>query len=166
MRHSRIYKNARVLDKLIDYYRNAHPGKKLPSKKVLDILMPLLFSDAQHIGRGYFKHAYYVSSSTRDLVLKIGKSESIRADIKVYKRLPKTVRNRYFAKLYWHTRYCLLQKYGKKAIVPKHIVDGLNQIGQQYGISDIGISNTKNIRKIDGHFKIIDANLRKKKWLS
>jgi hypothetical protein len=56
------------------------------------------------------------------------------------------LRNRYFAKIYWGTKYCLLQKYGRKAKVPAPVLKKLRAFGKQYRLTDI---NEANIRKVD-----------------
>jgi hypothetical protein len=90
--------------------------------------------------------------------LKIGREEYIKADIEAYMKLPKRIRNRYFAKIYWKTKYCLIQKYGKKTKIPKEILQKLRNVAKKFGLTDI---RRANIRKIDGRFKIVDASIRK-----
>jgi len=73
-----------------------------------------------------------------------------------YHSLPKNIRNRYFAKIYWLTDHCLLQKYGRATRVPDHELRKLKSVGKEYGLRDI---RPANIRKVDGRFKIVDASL-------
>jgi hypothetical protein len=96
-----------------------------------------------------------VSSRERDLVLKVSNPKHLRRDLQAYERIPPTLRNRYFAKIYWKSKYCLLQKYGEKGHVPAERLTRLKKIGRRYGLTDIRPSN---IRRVDGHFKIVDAN--------
>jgi len=73
-----------------------------------------------------------------------------------YHCLPQNIRNRYFAKIYWLTDHCLLQKYGKGNKVPEKALQKLKGIGKKYGLLDI---RRANIRKVDGKFKIVDASI-------
>lgn len=95
-----------------------------------------------------------MSSLARDLALKIGGEENITKDIEVYDSLPSNIRNRYFAKIYWHTRYCLLQKYGKAVKIPPKTLEALRGKAASYRLTDV---RAANIRKVDGRFKIVDA---------
>jgi len=159
MRHARIYKKARFIDQLVDYYKQGRGRRSFPHKVVHDVVR-LLFPGSELSGRGFFKTVHKVSSPARHLVLKTASSRSILWDLRVYKRLPATIRNRYFAKVYWRTKYCLLQKYGKEGKIPTDRLGQLKSIGKRYGLGDI---RPVNIRKIDGRFKIVDANLRKRR---
>src|SRR5712692_2145202 len=94
-------------------------------------------------------------SRERDLVLKTGNRRSLYQDWRTYRRLPATLRNRYFAKLYWRTKYCLLQKYGKAGRVPPKRLATLKTVAQEHGLIDV---RPDNIRLVEGVFKIVDAS--------
>lgn len=156
MRHTRIYEKALLLDAIVRAYRRSRGRKSFPHKMVGQII-PLLFPGSKRLGRGAFKTAYRVSSTARNLVLKTARSRYIRRDLELYKTIPSRVRNRYFAKIYWGTKYCLLQKYGKEKNVPQKIRKKLKAKGKEFGLSDV---RDDNIRWVDRRFKIVDANLR------
>ena len=90
-------------------------------------------------------------------MLKAARTRHIRRDLQLYKAIPGRIRNRYFAKIYWGTRHCLLQKYGDQKKVPPEIRKKLSAKGKKLGLSDI---RDDNIRWVDGQFKIVDANPR------
>lgn len=90
------------------------------------------------------------------MVLKFSMEKNIKKDFETYTRLPPSIRNRYFAKIYWSTKYCLLQKYGKKAKVPDDKLQQLKIVAKKYGLSDVRVAN---IRKVNGNFKIVDASV-------
>jgi hypothetical protein len=107
-----------------------------------------------------FKTAYKVSSRTRELVLKAANRRSILRDLRAYRLLPRTLRNRYFAKVYWRTKYCLLQKYGSPGPVPPAGLARLKAVGKRYGLTDV---REANIRKVGGVFKLVDANVSRRR---
>ena len=72
----------------------------------------------------------------------------------IYRKLPISVRNRYFAKIYWNTHYTMLQRYGTNGKTPIARLRLLKMIAKKYGLRDFG---PRNIRTIDGVSKIIDA---------
>jgi len=156
MRHETIYKKALYIDEFVDLYMRAKKRRTFPHKEVGQIIR-LLFPSSMSRGRGAFKTVHKISSRERDLVLKMSRNENIRNDIETYYRLPRTKRNRCFAKIYWNTKYCLLQKYGKAVKVPPHVVESLKKKVKPYGLSDV---RADNIRKVNGIFKIVDASTK------
>lgn len=167
MRHKTIWNKALFLDEFIEKYNKIRHRRAFPHNQA-GIMVKLLFPESKRLGKNSyakFKRAYYVSSRTRDLVLKIGDAKNVKLDGNAYKYLPKTVRNRYFAKIYWHTKYCLLQKYGKEVKIPKNqkskLKDDINWHlrNKPYYLSDI---RPDNIRQVDGTPKVIDATLKKR----
>ena len=159
MRHKRIHERAKLLDQLIVEFNASRHGTQLPRQQIFAAI-PLLFPGSKHAGKGVFKTVFKVSSRSRDLVIKIARPRSLRNDLEAYRKIPKTIRNRYFAKIYWSTRYCLLQKYGEEVSVPEGRRKDLAKKVAQYGLVDVKYAN---IRMIDGAFKIVDANLTRAK---
>jgi len=155
MRHALIHKKAVFIDAFVDNYRKIRHRSTFPHKEVAHIIH-LLFPGSSYSGRGAFKTVHRVSSRTRDLVLKTSNRRNIRNDDRAYRKLPKTIRNRYFAKVYWRTKYCLLQKFGKSSKVPSDKLNSLKSIARKYGLTDV---RPANVRKVDGKFKIVDASL-------
>ena len=95
-----------------------------------------------------------IRSPKRKVVLKFGNQKAIKRDFNAYKKCG----NRYFAKIYWHTKYCMLQKYGANKKIPEDELKRLKTIAKEkYGLIDI---KEDNIRKVDGIFKIVDANVK------
>jgi hypothetical protein len=152
MVYGEIRKKAILIDKFIDSNRKTF---SLPMKEI-DVIIRYLFPSCYIRSSGWVKTVFKICSDKGAVVLKIGKKEGIENDHKVYKRLPKHIRRRYFAKIFWHTKYCLLQEYGEEAKLAKSDIDDLKALGYRYGLSDI---RKENIRMIDGKLKIIDANL-------
>lgn len=157
IRHALIYKKAKFIDEFIDKYKSIRQRTSFPHREVATIIR-LLFPGSNYSGRGALKTVHKVSSRARDLVLKTSHPKNIRNDQRAYKRLPENIRNRYFGKIYWTTKYCLLQKYGKKSQVPPDIQKKLRQIAKLYRLIDV---RKDNVRRIDGRFKIVDANVSK-----
>ncbi len=156
IRHASIYKKAKFIDQFIDKYKSVRKRFSFPHKEVATIIH-FLFPNSTYSGRGAFKTVHKVSSRARNLVLKTSQPKNIRNDERAYRRLPSNLRNRYFAKIYWRTKYCLLQKYGKRTSIPSDRLKKLKSIAKQYKLTDV---RPDNVRKVDGHFKIVDASLR------
>lgn len=159
-RHRKIYKTAVLIDGFVDRYKKGRKRRTFPHKEV-KIIMHLIIPGSRYTGRGAFKTVHKVSSRARDLVLKTSNPKNIRSDVRAYRKLPSSIRNRYFAKVYWWTKYCLLQKFGRKARnVPDDAMRRLKEVGRKHGLADI---RPENVRKVDGHYKIVDASVRKKR---
>lgn len=153
-RHSKLKQRAEILDLIIDHYIKARNRKNFPRKIVAE-LVRLIFPDSSFQGRGFFKEVHAIRSPAHTRVLKLSNKKSTARDWRLYNRLPGSSRNHYFAKIYWRTKYCLLQKYGRKAKVPKAQLEKLRAFGRKNHLTDI---KSDNIRKIDGRFKIVDAH--------
>jgi hypothetical protein len=158
VRHSTLKQKAEIIDFIVDRYKKIH-GRKYFPKKILRDIVPLFFPRSRYVGRGVHKEVYAIRTPAHTRVLKISNEVSTRRDLQVYKRLPKSIRNRYFAKLYWQTKYCSLQKYGSKETVPAAEKIKLTEVGKKYGLIDI---RDDNIRSFGRQFKIIDAHPSKK----
>lgn len=155
-RHELIYRKAEFIDQFVDSYKRIRKRSTFPHKEVA-VIVRFLFPGSSYAGRGAFATVHKVSSRARDLVLKTSVPKKTRNDERAYRRIPENIRNRYFAKVYWRTKYCLLQKYGEEADVPAAKLAQLKAIGKKFGLSDI---RPANVRKVDGLFKIVDATLR------
>lgn len=156
MRHAKIHKKAVFLDSVIDAYKKARNRKNFPHEVVKQIL-PLLFPHSSYKGKGWYKSVHKVSTRTRDLVLKTGNAKSIRRDYRVFARINGRGRNRDFAKIYWSTKYCMLQKYGKSRKVPPSELSRLKAEARRRNLGDV---RQDNIRFMEGRFKIVDASRR------
>lgn len=153
-RHSSLKRKAEIIDTIIDEYNKVRQRKNFP-RKIVEQLVDLFFPDSNFVGRGVFKEVHAVRSRARKRVLKLSSAKSTTRDWKAYNKLPGTIRNRYFAKIYWRTKYCQLQKYGTRATVPEGALKKLRQIGKKYDLADI---KSDNVRKVEGSFKIVDAS--------
>ena len=105
---------------------------------------------------GWHKIVFGIHSIDQKIVLKVGPKNSIEKDHRAYKRVPESMRHQLFARIFWHTKYCLLQQYGSSANASKNELDNLKRIVYQYGIFDI---KTENLKRINGEIRIIDANV-------
>ena len=105
---------------------------------------------------GLHKLVFRLRHKSHELALKIGKSEAIERDHEAYKQMPPSIRHVYFARVFWHTKYCLLQEYGVEADVSAQDLVQLRAIAGKYGLLDI---TCDNIRSVNGNLKIIDASI-------
>jgi hypothetical protein len=143
---------------MIEAYMRAQNRSTFPHGAVGKILR-FVFPGSRLLGRGAYKSVYRVGSNVRDLALKTSNAKNIRVEGHVYKRLPPGVRNWYFGKIYWATKYCLLQKYGTRGRIPSGRLEKLKEIARRYGLTDVRPGNIRRIGKV---FKIIDANPSRK----
>jgi len=81
-------------------------------------------------------------------VLKVSNKRSIENDHRAYKRLPESIRHQLFARIFWHTKYCLLQEYGFSVHVTGEQLAYVRRVVYKYGVYDIKAEN----------LKIVDAN--------
>ena len=80
------------------------------------------------------------------IVLKVGPKNSIENDHRAYKRVPESMRHKLFARIFWHTKYCLLQEYGFPAHVTQEELTQLRRVVYRYGIFDVKAENVKMYR--------------------
>jgi hypothetical protein len=159
MRHALIRKKAEFIDQFVDAYKRIRKRTSFPHKEVGSIIH-FLFPGGSYSGRGAFKTVHKVSSRAKTLVLKTSHFKNITQDVRAYKKLPQTLRNRYLAKIYWRTKYCLLQKYGRKVTMPPMELGRLKAVGKKHGLTDV---RPDNVRKVDERFKIVDASVRRRR---
>ncbi len=159
MRHALIRRKALFLDQFIDAYKRVRRRRTFPHREV-QTMIRFLFPGSAFSGRGAFKTVHKVSSRERDLVLKTSNPRSLLRDERAYRRVPPTLRNRYFAKIYWRTKYCLLQKFGVARLVPPQQLARLKEVGERYRLTDV---RPANIRRVEGAFKIVDASLSRRR---
>jgi hypothetical protein len=113
------------------------------------------FPDLYIRDAGWHKIVFGIHSLDQKIVLKIGTRKSVENDHRAYKRVPENLRHKIFARIFWHTKYCLLQEYGFPVQVTQEELTNLRKTVYKYGIFDV---KAENIKSIEGHLKIIDAN--------
>jgi hypothetical protein len=157
MKYKGIKKKAIRIDKFID--KNRRYLYTLPMGEIVAIIK-YLFPSCYTMSKGWFKTVFTIcpqrGSKGEMLILKVGKAGSIKNDIDTWKRVPRAIREKHFAKIHWHTKYSLLQEWGREVAVTEKDIEKLKQIGAKYGLIDI---QKKNIRKVNGALKIIDASV-------
>ena len=160
VRHANIRKKAVFIDQFIDHYNRIRHRTNFPHKAAKEIIS-LLFPNSKPLGKGAFKTTHFITSRSRKLVLKLSRPKNIRADISAYNRVPLTLRNRYCAKIYWITRYCLLQQYANKVKNiskkdPKLLE--LKKKLKKYGLTDI---RPDNVGFVNRKLKVFDPLAKK-----
>ena len=150
-----MHEKAKLLDDLIDEYIKTKDSIFVPMKNLKQIVV-MIFPNAFMVNLGIHKLVFRLRHKSHELALKIGKKEAIERDHQAYKQLPKNIRHVYFARLFWHTKYCLLQEYGVEANVSTEELAQLRAIAGKYGLLDI---SCENIRSVNGDLKIIDAGI-------
>lgn len=161
MRHKNILKKAKFIDEFVNHYNKIRKRSSFPHKEVKSIIH-FLFQGSSYSGKGKYKSVHRVSSRAKDFVLKTSHTKNIKNDVRAYNKLPENICNRYFAKIYWITKYCLLQRFGKSAKIPQQVLKKLKSIAKDHGLTDV---RQENVRKFGRTFKIIDASLSKRKRL-
>lgn len=155
MKFKSLHAKAKRLDELIDQQIKVKETSFL-SLRELRRVVKLVFPDTVVVAFGLHKLVFYLRHKSHELALKVGKAQAVERDLRAYKQLPPDLRHAYFAKVFWHTKYCLLQEYGVEAEVsPRQLVQ-LRSIVGKYGLLDI---TCDNIRSVNGNLKIIDAGI-------
>ena len=155
MKFKSLHEKAKVLDDLIDEYIKTKNGSFIPLKNLEQMVLSI-FTDAVMFNFGLHKLVFRLRHKSHELVLKVGKCEAIELDHEAYKQMPPSIRHVYFARVFWHTKYCLLQEYGVEAEVSSQDLAQLRTVAYQYGLLDI---TCDNIRNVNGNLKIIDASI-------
>ena len=155
MKFKSLHEKAKQTDNLIDDFIKTKETSFVPMGTLQEIV-PTIFPDSVLVNFGLHKTVFHLRHKSHELALKIGKHEAIEVDHKSYKQLPKSLRHVYFARVFWHTKYCLLQEYGVEAEISVEELGQLRTIADEYGLLDI---TCDNIRKVNGNLKIIDASI-------
>ena len=155
MKYRQLNHEAKHIDRLIDAELHVKGGL-FPTQEQLGALVSLNYPDFAVENCGWHKIVFRNRGFDHNVVLKIGPHKSIENDHRVYKTVPEDKRHRYFARIYWHTKYCLLQEYGEAANVTQEQLNCLRTAVYKYGVFDV---KAENIRWIHGDLRIIDANV-------
>ncbi len=154
MKYKTLHQTARKIDHLIDHH--IHLGASLFPQEELKNTILAKFPDLRFQSYGWHKIVFAIHSEEQKIVLKVGTRKSIENDHRAYKRVPENLRHQLFARIFWHTKYCLLQEYGFPTHVTPEELALLRGVVYKYGIFDI---KEENLKRIDGQVKIIDANV-------
>ncbi|MCW3999092.1 MAG: hypothetical protein NWE93_02505 [Candidatus Bathyarchaeota archaeon] len=155
MKYQELRGVARQIDHLIDH--NLPPKTAgFISQSTLESLVTQSFPDFYVIAHGWHKTVFGTRSQDHRVVLKVGPQKSIENDHRAYRQVPHSLRHHLFARIFWHTKYCLLQEYGAPADITSQQLKELRDIVNRYGIFDV---KADNLRVIGGEVKIIDANV-------
>ncbi|NLF89243.1 hypothetical protein GX563_10540 [Candidatus Bathyarchaeota archaeon] len=155
MKYRMLHHQAKHIDRLIDENRHAAKAAFLTSDQ-LKTIVTTVYPDFYMESCGWHKIVFRNRLANHKVVLKVGPQRSIEADHSAYKRIPHSIRHRVFARLFWHTKYCLLQEYGEAAQVNAQELNEIRRAVYRYGVFDI---KAENIKRINGMLKIIDANV-------
>jgi hypothetical protein len=150
-----LHEKAKLLDDLIDEYIKTKNSGFVPMENLERIVL-MIFPDAHLSNFGLHKLVFRLRHKSHELALKIGKSEDIERDHETYRQMPPSMRHVYFARVFWHTKYCLLQEFGVEADVSAQALVQLRAIASKYGLLDI---TCDNVRSVNGNLKIIDASI-------
>jgi len=150
-----LHEKAKLVDDSIDEYIKTKKGSFVPMQNLEEIVLTTF--PGSHVSNfGLHKLVFRLRHKSHELALKIGKSEAIERDHEAYKQMPPNVRHAYFARVFWHTKYCILQEFGVEADVSAQDLVQLRAIAGEYGLLDI---TCDNIRSVNGNLKIIDASI-------
>jgi len=150
-----LHEKARFLDDSIDEYIKAEGTSFVPTRKLQEIVVAA-FPGAVMVDFGLHKLVFHLRYQSHDLALKVGKQQAVERDHTAYRQLPSSLRNVYFARMFWHTKYSLLQEYGVEAEVTRQQLLQLRALARRYGLLDI---TCDNVRVVNGNLKIIDAGI-------
>lgn len=155
MKFKALHHTAIQIDHSIDHYIDLSGSPVIPQPQLKELVLKN-FPDLYVRDVGWHKIVFGIHSADQKIVIKIGTKKSIENDHRAYRRVPESMRHQVFARIFWHTKYCLLQEYGFPAKVNVGELTRLRQIVYRYGIFDI---KEENLKRINGELKIIDANV-------
>ena len=154
MKYKELHHQAKHIDRLIDANLPAKGSfiTQTDLKKLVFMNYPNFYVESS----GWHKIVFGNRIIDHTVVLKVGPKKSIENDHRAYKSVPENMRHKLFARIFWHTKYCLLQEYGSPAKVTAQQLSQLRRTVYKYGIFDV---KADNLRVINGTLKIIDANV-------
>ena len=153
MKYSDVYHQAKYIDRLLDYH--IHSKSVFLPREELILLILQSYPDLYVVeSYGWHKVVFRILIGPT-VVLKVGSKRSIENDHRAYERVPHSIRHLFFARIFWHTKYCLLQEYGLSVNVTANQLDYFRSVLYRYGVFDV---KADNIRSINGELKLIDAN--------
>jgi hypothetical protein len=157
LKYKSLHQTAKEIDRLIDATLPSKTAPFPPQEEVKN-LVSRAFPDLYLKSSGWHKLVFGFRSQNHEIVLKVGSKKTIENDHRAYKRVPEIIRHQLFARIFWHTKYCLLQQYGYPAHVSQAQLTRIRLIVYRYGLSDVKAENLKNV---EGSLKIIDANVNR-----
>ena len=155
LRYKELHHVAKHIDRLIDANLDSAGGSFIPQEQ-LQAAVIKNYPDFYTVSQGWHKTVFANRLIDHTVVLKVGPHKSIENDHHVYKSLPHAKRHRLLARIYWHTKYCLLQEFGLPTKVSAEQLTLIRREVNKYGIFDV---KAENLRSINGQIKIIDANV-------
>lgn len=155
MKYEQLHRQAKHIDRLIDVNLHAQGMPFLPQEDI-KTLVTMTYPEFFAVATGWHKVVFGNKKIDQSVVLKVGPKKSIEGDHRAYKRIPHKLRHQLFARIFWHTRYCLLQEYGYPTQVTPTQLAHLRRLVYPYGIFDV---KDENLRTVNGKLKIIDANV-------
>ena len=143
IRYKKLYNVASQIDK-----SNTHKQKVI---KLLDGFSP------EYIGKGKYKRCFKVKSNKRELVFKVG---TIKNDMSHYK-LSKGSRKAKYAKIYWETDNCLLQKLCHKGQYSTDDKKDLQTAWKKKGFVDVRDANVGKIGNRLVAFDVLESRRKR-----
>jgi len=127
--------------------------KGMRTKEIENLLSPF---KCQYLGKGFHKRAFIVKSNKKEFVLKIG--NRIKEDYNIYLDLKHNRKVKY-AKIYWHTDRCLLQKKCEDVELSKECLKDFKTEAKKYGYIDV---KQDNLGMVNDTITAFDLNPRAK----
>jgi hypothetical protein len=155
VKYKTIHQKAKQIDHLIEHHMQSSGISVIPQEELKKLVLKN-FPDFYVQNVGWHKIVFGIHSIDQKIVLKVGSKNSIENDHRAYKRVPEKMRHKVFARIFWHTKYCLLQEFGYPANVTQEELTRLRKIVYRYGVFDV---KAENLKVINGELKIIDANV-------
>lgn len=155
MKYEILHQQAKQIDRLIDDHSPFKTASFISHEELIALILHS-FPDFYVENCGWHKIVFSNRQVDHQVVLKVGPQRSIESDHSAYKIVPHSVRHQFFARIFWHTKYCLLQEYGAPAKVTPQQLSELRCSVNRYGVFDV---KADNLRAVNGVIKIVDANV-------
>jgi hypothetical protein len=155
LKYKTLHHTAKQIDRLIDNYLQSRGTSFIPQEELKNLILKN-YPDLYVKDFGWHKIVFGIRSTDQKVVIKVGTKKSIENDHRAYKRVPESMRHQLFARIFGHSKYCLVQEYGFAAHVSPEELDSIRKIVYRYGVFDV---KAENLMRIDNQLKIIDVNM-------
>jgi hypothetical protein len=155
LKYKTLHHTAKQIDRLIDNYLQAKGTSFVPQEELKNLILKN-FPDLYVKDFGWHKIVFGILSMDQKVVIKVGTKKSIENDHRAYKRVPESVRHYLFARIFGHSKYCLVQEYGFATHVSPEELDTVRKTVYRFEVFDV---KAENLMRINGQLKIIDVNV-------
>jgi hypothetical protein len=140
LRYKTLRHKAKEIDHLIDSYLQSKGTSFVPQEELKNLILKS-FPDLYVKDCGWHKIVFGIHLTDQKVVIKVGTKKSIENDHRAYKQVPESMRHQLFARIFGHSKYCLVQEYGFAAHISPEELDIVRKTVYKYGVFDVKAEN-------------------------